>query len=336
MERALATYCNVMWKLVKGGFSGRGRSERTAILPRVIELGMALTLLPLVFYAQIAIQPRSKDLGPRSDFRVDTALVLVPISVTNPRNQPLLGLRKENFRIFDNKAEQTIAQLPMEDEPIAAALVFDRSGSMKSTSRQSRMAVREFLKLANPEDEFLLVEFNSSPRLVVPLTGDTSEIESKLLFSDAKGSTALLDAIYFSVHEIKKSKKSKKALLIISDGEDNSSRYNEAEIASIVSESDVLVYGIGSSRGGARHRSAILKNLADQTGGLFFDENPGKLPEVAKAMSDDLRSRYVAGYSPHNQRRDGLYHRLEVKVIPPPNSPKLTAHWRRGYYSPLE
>src|ERR1700676_2776312 len=200
----------------------------------------------------------------------------------------------------------------------------------------SRMAVREFLKLANPEDEVLLIEFNSSPRLVVPLTGDTSEIESKLLFSDAKGSTALLDAIYFSVHEIKKSKKSKKALFIISDGEDNSSRYNEAEIASIVSESDVLVYGIGSSRGGARHRSAILKNLADQTGGLFFDENPGKLPEAAKAMSDDLRSRYVAGYSPHNQRRDGLYHRLEVKVIPPPNSPKLTAHWRRGYYSPLE
>ena len=307
---------------------------------RTIGLGIGLILLPWVFHAQVAIQPhdkpRPKELVPRPDLRVDTALVLVPVSVTNQRNQPVLGLQKENFRIFDNKAEQTIAQVAMDDEPVAVGLVFDTSGSMKSTLRRSRKAVTEFFKSANPEDEFLLVEFDSSPRLVVPLTGDTSEIESKLLFSDAKGSTALLDAIYFSVHEIKKSKKSRKALLIISDGEDNSSRYNEGEVGSIVSESDVLIYGVGIFRGGAHHRSAILKNTADQTGGRFFDANPVELPEMAKAISDDLRNRYVVGYSPQEQRRDGRYHRLEVKLIPPPDSPKLKAHWRRGYYSPLE
>ena len=307
----------------------------------MIGLGIGLSLLvPLMFHAQVAIQPRDKprpaEQGPRPDLRVDTALVLVPVSVTNPRNQPVLGLLKENFRIFDNKVEQTIAQFAMDDEPVAVGLVFDTSGSMKSTLRRSRMAATEFFKSANAEDEFFLVEFDSSPRLAVPLTGDTSEIERKLLFSDAKGSTALLDAIYFSVHEIKKSKKSKKALLIISDGEDNSSRYNEAEAASIVSESDILIYGVGIFRSGAHHRSAILKNTADQTGGRFFDANPAELPEMAKAISEDLRNRYVAGYSPHDQRRDGRYHRIEVKVIPPPNSPKLKAHWRRGYYSPLE
>ena len=206
--------------------------------------------------------------------------------------------------------------------------------------KRSRMAAREFFRTANPEDEFFLVEFDSSPRLEVPLTQDTGRIESQLVFSRSKGSTALLDAIYLALHEMKKSKRSKKALLIISDGGDNHSRYTVAEVQNIVRESDVLIYAIGVFGGGATMEEAggpsLLSHIAEQTGGRLYEANVVELPDIAMKIGIDLRNRYVLGYAPSNQQRDGRYHAVQVFVIPPRGLPKLRAHWRVGYFAPVE
>jgi Ca-activated chloride channel homolog len=302
-------------------------------------------LAPLAFHAQVQIEPRSKRASkeppaPRSTLRVDTNLVLVPVSVNDPLSRPVSGLEKENFRLFEDKVEQPITHFAMDDEPIAAGLVFDTSGSMGSKLNRSRMAAAEFFKIANPEDEFFLVEFDDSPRLVVPLTSNTGEIQNKLAFSRSHGSTALLDAVYLALHEMKKSKKNKKALLIISDGGDNHSRYSVGEVKGIVIESDVLIYAIGVFGGGATAEEeggpGLLSHLAEQTGGRLLFADPVELPNVAQKIGIELRNRYILGYSPKNQERDGKYHRIEVKLIPPRGLPKLKAHWRLGYNAPLE
>ena len=307
-------------------------------------LGLAMGLAGALALAQVAIQPRekpaSKEPLPKPTLRVDTTLVLVPVSVNDPLNRPVSGLDKENFRLYDDKVEQEIKQFSMDDEPVAVGLVFDTSGSMGDKLRRSRMAAREFFRTANPEDEFFLVEFDNSPRLEVPLTSDTGRIEEQLVFSRSKGSTALLDAIYLALHEMKKSKRNKKALLIISDGGDNHSRYTVSEVQSIVRESDVLIYAIGVFGGGSTMEEAggpaLLSHIAEQTGGRLYEANVAELPDIAMKIGIDLRNRYVLGYSPTNQQRDGRYHAVQVFVVPPRGLPKLRAHWRTGYFAPVE
>ena len=304
-----------------------------------------LLLLPLAFHGQVTIQPRTrpapkKESTPGANIRVDTTLILVPVSVNDPLNRPVSGLEKENFRVFEDKVEQTISQFAMDDEPVAVGLVFDTSGSMGAKLQRSRMAAREFFRIANPEDEFFLVEFDSAPRLRVPLTSDTGQIENQLLFSKSKGSTALLDAVYMALTEMKRSKKNKKALLVISDGGDNNSRYSVSEVKKVVVESDVLIYAIGVFGGGATPEEAsgpgLLAHLAEQTGGRMFVANSNELPDMARRIGIELRNRYVLGYAPKDQQKDGRYHRIQVQIVAPRGLPKLQAHWRLGYYAPAE
>src|ERR1039457_4793733 len=220
-------------------------------------LGLGL-LAPLAFHGQVAIQPRPKpgaaeQKRPAANLRIDTNLVLVPVTVCDPLNRPVTGLEKEHFKVFDDRVEQTVTHFAMDDEPVAVGLVFDISGSMGPKLRLSRLAAAAFFKTANPEDEFFLVEFNDQPKMVVPLTQNVEEIQNQLTFAQSKGRTALLDAIFLSLNEMKKSTKNKKALLIISDGGDNSSRYTEGEVKNMVRERDVLIYAIGVFEGdGAR------------------------------------------------------------------------------------
>jgi VWFA-related protein len=255
-------------------------------------------------------------------------------------NRPVSGLEKENFRLFEDKVAQSITQFAMDDEPVAVGLVFDTSGSMGDKLQRSRMAAMEFFRIANPEDEFFLVEFDNSPKLRVPLTSDTGTIENELVFSKSHGSTALLDAIYLALHEMRRSKKNKKALLIISDGGDNHSRYSQKEVTNVVRESDVLIYSIGVFGGGTTPEEAsggdLLSKISEQTGGRLFEANPVELPDIARKIGIELRNRYVLGYSPPNQAHDGRYHRITVQVVPPRGLPKLSAHWRLGYNAPVE
>ena len=184
------------------------------------------------------------------------------MSVNDPLNRPVSGLEKENFRLFEDKVPQPITQFAMDDEPVAVGLVFDTSGSMGDKLQRSRMAAKEFFRIANPEDEFFLVEFDNAPKLRVPLTSDTGTIENELIFSKSKGSTALLDAIYLALHEMRRSKKNKKALLVISDGGDNHSRYSQKEVTNLVRESDVLIYSIGVFGGGTHAGGGWRRQLA--------------------------------------------------------------------------
>jgi VWFA-related protein len=315
---------------------------------RIIGLVCSLVLLaPLALPGQVAIKPRLKPTPPeeiasKANIRIDANLVLVPVTVCNPYNQPVTGLEKEHFKIFDDKVEQTISQFSMDDEPVAVGLVFDVSGSMGPKLRESRLAAAEFFKTANPEDEFFLVEFNDQPKLLSPLGSSVEEIRNQLTFSPSKGRTALLDAVFLAMHEMRKSQKSRKALLIISDGGDNSSRYTEAEVRSLVRESDVMIYAIGVyESAAARSRTpeeqggpGLLSDLCEQTGGRHFPAEIGELPDIAAKIGVELRNRYMIGYVPTDRQRDGRYHPVVVKVIPPHGLPTLHAYWRRGYYAP--
>jgi Ca-activated chloride channel homolog len=295
---------------------------------------------------QVHVEPRPKPAPPKKDapgpanIRVDTTLILVPVAVNDPLNRPVSGLEKENFRLFEDKVAQSITQFAMDDEPVAVGLVFDTSGSMGDKLQRSRMAAREFFRIANPEDEFFLVEFDNAPKLRVPLTSDTGTIENELIFSKSHGSTALLDAVYLALHEMRRSKKNKKALLIISDGGDNHSRYSQKEVTNLVRESDVLIYSIGVFGGGTTPEEAsggdLLSKISEQTGGRLFEANPVEMPDIAKKIGIELRNRYILGYSPPNQAHDGKYHRITVQVVPPRGLPKLSAHWRLGYNAPVE
>src|SRR5215471_15276259 len=305
-------------------------------------------LLTAALAAQVTIPQRTrptpkKDAGtapPGANIRVDTTLVLVPVSVNDPLNRPVSGLEKENFRVYQDTVEQEIVQFAMDDEPVAVGLVFDTSGSMGAKLTLSRMAAAQFFRISNPEDEFFLVEFDNSPYLRVPLTHDTGSIEDKLTFSRSHGSTALLDAVYLALHEMKHSKKNKKALLLITDGGDNHSRYSEREVTNLVRESDVLIYSIGVFGGGNSLEElggpGLLRHISEQTGGRLFEAAVPELPDTAKKIGIELRNRYILAYSPKNQQRDGKYHRITVKVVPPRGLPKLNAHWRLGYNAPVE
>jgi VWFA-related protein len=287
-------------------------------------------------------QPASKKDNPTpgANIRVDTTLILVPVTVNDPINRPVSGLEKENFRVFEDSVEQEITQFAMDDEPVAVGLVFDTSGSMGAKLVTSRLAAAQFFRISNPEDEFFLVEFDDSPHLRTSLTHDTGLIENQLTFSRSHGSTALLDAIYLALHEMKNSKKNKKALLLITDGGDNHSRYSMREVTNLVRESDVLIYSIGVFGGGSTPEEAggpgLLRHISEQTGGRLFEAIPAELPDVAKKIGIELRNRYILAYSPKNQQRDGKYHKIIVKVVPPRGLPKLTAHWRLGYNAPVE
>jgi len=299
---------------------------------------------------QVTIVPRAKpvtpgEVLPRSNIRVDSTLVLIPVTVTDPLNRFVTGLEKENFRVFEDKTEQQVVQFSSEDAPLTVGIVFDCSGSMGPKLEKSRQAVAQFFKTANPDDEFFLVEFNDRAELAVKLTRNLEEIQNRLTFTQSRGRTALLDAVYLALHHMKKGRNPRKAILIISDGGDNNSRYTESEIKKLVQEADVQIYAIGifeplSSRGRTAEELAgpsLLTEIAEQTGGRHFPvENLNELPDIAAKIGIELRNQYILGYSPKNQERNGKYRRVHVKLVQPRGLPPLRAFWRMGYYAPTQ
>jgi VWFA-related protein len=253
------------------------------------------------------------------------------------------GLTKEHFQIFEDKAEQEISQFGAEDSPLSMAIVFDASGSMGYKMSKAREAVAQFFKTANPEDEFFLVSFNNRPDMATGFTQSLEEIQNRLTFTESKGRTALLDAIYLALNKMKEAKNQQKALLVISDGGDNSSRYTEREIKNLVRESDVQIYAIGiyepfGSRGRTPEEMAgpgLLTEIAEQTGGRQFPvENINELPDIAEKIGIELRNQYVLGYVPINEERDGKWRRVKVEVKKIRGMPQLRPYFRDGYYAP--
>jgi Ca-activated chloride channel homolog len=300
--------------------------------------------------AKVTIEPRARTVAPgpaspKANIRVDTTLVLIPVTVTDPLNRFVTGLEKENFKVFEDKKEQSVSQFSSEDAPLSIGIVFDCSGSMGNKLTKSRQAVAQFFKTANPEDEFFLVQFNDGAELAHAFTNNLESIQNKLTFTQSKGKTALLDAIYLALTTMKKAKNPRKALLVISDGGDNNSRYTETEIKNLVKEADVQIYAIGIYEPqGGRGRTAeelagpgLMNEVAEQTGGRQYQvENLNELPDIAAKIGIELRNQYMIGYSPANQDRDGKYRRVQVKLVQPKGLPPLRAFWRMGYYAPSQ
>jgi Ca-activated chloride channel family protein len=318
---------------------------------RKLLLSGAIMFAPLLWgQSQGPVVPRTKaaeriEPGPKANIRIDSTLVLIPVTVTDPMNRFVTGLEKENFKIFEDKKEQPISQFSSEDAPLSIGVVFDCSGSMGHKLEKSRLAVAQFFKTANPEDEFFLVQFNDSADLVQPFTRNLEEIQNRLTFTQSKGRTALLDAIYLGLHEMKKAKNARKALLVISDGGDNSSRYTETEIRNLVKEADVQIYAIGiyeaiASRGRTPEEASgqgLLTDIAEVTGGRQYPvDNVNELPDIAGKVGVELRNQYVLGYTPQNQDHDGKYRKVQVKLVQPHGLPTLRPFYKLGYYAPSQ
>ncbi len=272
----------------------------------------------------------------------DVDLVLVPVTITDPMNRLVTGLEKDNFELTDNGQEQVIRHFSSEDAPISLGVIFDVSGSMADKIDKSREAVVEFFRTANPQDEFFLITFSEKPEVLVDFTSSVEDIQSKLVYAIPKGRTALLDAIYLGMNRMRKAHYERKALLIISDGGDNHSRYTEGEIKSMVREADVQIYGIGLfdrdfKSPEEREGPALLSEVTEVTGGrTFVIDSPNELADVATKIGIELRNQYVLGYRPTNPGRDGKWRKIKVKLNPPKGLPPLHVYSKTGYYAPTE
>ncbi len=277
--------------------------------------------------------------------RVDSSLVLIPVQVTTSTGTLVTGLSQENFELFDEGVEQKITHFSREDGPVSIGLLFDSSGSMRNKIFQSSEAAAAFLKTANSDDEFFLVEFGDRPKLAVPFTSDADAIFRRILHNKPLGRTSLLDAILMSLLQMKHAINMRKAIVILSDGGDNSSHSTPLQIREALLESDLQLYAIGIFDSGPtprqpaeeRNGPQLLDDLAEQTGGRLYPvANLDNLAYISARLSRDLRSQYVLGYSPSNKARDAKYHTVRLKVISPEATPDLRTYYRRGYYAPSE
>ena len=274
--------------------------------------------------------------------RVDVNVVLVNTTVTDPYNRLVTGLEKDNFRVFEDGSEQEVAYFSSEDVPTSIGVIFDMSGSMADKVAKAREAAVEFFKTANPQDEFSLVTFNDRAELASRFTNSVEDLQTRMMFTAAKGRTALLDAIYLGLSQMRGAHNAKRALLIISDGGDNHSRYNESDIRNFVKESDVQIYAMGvfssvGSRGTTEEMEgpSLLGELCDMTGGRVFPvDSLDALPDIATKIAMELRNQYVLGYRPANKNNDGHWRKIKVKIRPPRGLPPLNVYSRTGYFSP--
>jgi Ca-activated chloride channel homolog len=296
-------------------------------------------------------QPQTKNDQPAEDpelkthtkpIKVDVNLVLVSVSIVDPLNRQVTGLDKENFEVFEGKERQEIRHFSSEDAPVSLGAIFDVSGSMTGKIERAREAVVEFFKTANPQDEFFMIAFADKPEQVADFTQSVENIEGRLVYTVPKGRTALLDAIYLGLSKMRQAKYEKKALLIISDGGDNHSRYTESEVKNLVKESDVQIYAIGLydhyfPTEEERLGPQLLSDITELTGGRAFSiDNPNDLADVATKIGIELRNQYVLGYRPTKPANDGKWHKIRVKLVPPKGLPPLQVHAKTGYYARSE
>src|SRR6201981_2731250 len=280
---------------------------------------------------------------PGQGVRIDVNLALVNVTVTDPYSRIVTGLEPDNFRVFEDNIEQEVVNFSSEDVPISIGVILDLSGSMANKLGKAKEAALQFFKTANPEDEFFLVGFNERAQLLSSFTSNVEDLQSRILPASAKGQTALLDAIYLGLAQMRGAANGKRALLIISDGGDNSSRYNEKDIKRLVREADTQLYSIGifdpyEYRGRTLEElngPSLLSEVTELTGGRAFSvENLNELPDIAGKIGTELRNQYVLGYRPSNKSHDARWRKIKVKLRAPKGLPPLTAYAKTGYYAP--
>lgn len=290
--------------------------------------------------------------------RIEVNYVLVNVTVLDPFGRVITGLDKENFRIFEDGKEQEIYKFSKGDAPASIGLIVDVSGSMQDKIEKVRTAVSLFLRTCNPQDEFFLVTFgNGAAGLSEDFTNNTTVINDAMLRAKVGGRTALLDAIYLGLARMKNARRkyrpddldvagnpfptAKRALIVISDGGDNHSRYNTGAVENFLKEADTELYAIGIFNSAGRRPTPeetsgpeLLQKLSEMTGGRFFEAESKDLPDIMAVLGHELRSQYVLMYRPANEKHDGQWRKIKVKVVPPKGMPPLKAYAKSGYYAP--
>jgi Ca-activated chloride channel family protein len=293
-----------------------------------------VALSPLPTSERGLLLPHAKPL------HVEVDRVLVPVTVTDVMNRPVLGLEQEDFRVFEDERRQEIRDFSAEDAPISVGLVLDLSESMSNKFVTLREAVQQFFRNANAQDDYYVVTFADKPRVLATATQSMEEIERKLAATTPQGRTALLDAIYLAVSRMHSARYQRKAILIISDGADNHSRYSVEEVKSLLQESGIEAYAIGifdtflfkafEELMGKRWLSA----LTDATGGRTVTATSlDKVPDIAASISREMRTQYLLGYRPSNRARDGKWRKIKVHVTPPP-AVQVQAYYKKRYLAP--
>jgi Ca-activated chloride channel family protein len=288
-------------------------------------------------------EPSEPQIKAGQGIKVDVSMTLVNLTVTDPLDRLVTGLEKEHFRVFEDGIEQEVLTLSSEDVPVSIGLVFDMSGSMSDKVEKAREAAVQFMRTANPLDQFFLVSFNDRAELTSGFTSSVDELQNRMMFTASKGRTALLDAVYLGLSQMRGAHNGKRALLIISDGGDNHSRYNESDVKNYLKEADCQLYAIGIFDPiGIRSRTpeelegpSLLSEMTEMTGGRVFPVgNLGELPDIAAKIGMELRNQYVLGYKSSNPRPNGAWRKIKVKLRPPKGLPPLNVYAKTGYYAP--
>jgi len=307
--------------------------------------GVALVLFTLLTCALSAQdQPPRPEQNTKPDvsahqLKVDVDLVLATVTVTDRNGRFVTGLEKENFKVAEDKVPQDITYFSSEDIPLSVGIILDVSGSMKDKLKTAVEAAITFMKGGSPDDEYFLVEFSDKPTEVEDFTNDISKLQSRFMFSKAKGRTALYDAVYRGLAKLEGGNNQKRALLLITDGEDNRSRYTFSNVREFVKEKDVQMYAIGItsgwSDGSAEQGRSLLRDLASISGGnSFFPSSVMSLENICRNIATELKYQYVLGYHSTNQAKDGEWRKIKVSAEYPNN--KLTVRAKAGYYGPTQ
>ncbi|MDE2019059.1 MAG: VWA domain-containing protein [Patescibacteria group bacterium] len=291
-----------------------------------MKIAFAFTLFFAAFGQNIITVAPKNSVPRKANLRVDRIMVLVPATVTDIHDHPVLNLTGDKFRISENGVEQMVVSASVEDGPISFGIVFDGSGSMKGPRIASaRMAVDALLEGAIEGDEFLLAFFNDRPSLLCGFTPNPSDIFSRLSFVQPVGWTSLNDALILAAARMKNAR-NRRVLFVVSDGGDNNSRYDDNETFKILLESDVAVYTLGILT-----KQKLLQRLADGTGGVVsMVRSLGDVAPAANRLARIMRNRYFLGYYPRLPN-DGRWRKIKVSI---PSNPDLIIRARSGYWSP--
>jgi Ca-activated chloride channel homolog len=272
---------------------------------------------------------------------INTDLITMTVTVTDTYGRYVSGLDKKAFKVFEDKVEQEIEYFSDDDAPVSVGVIFDVSGSMSGEKiRKAREALSRFIETSHGSDEYFLIAFNSRAQLLMDKTRDGDAVLDKLTFVETRANTALYDACYLGVEKVTRGAHPKRAILLISDGQDNNSRYTFSEVRRLLKESDVVLYSVGILGGNDPGSSlgmdgqAILEELSAVSGGkAFFPNTSAEMDELFERIALELRHQYSIGYRPKNFALDGKWRKLKVKVTPPRGLPRLFVRSREGYYA---
>jgi Ca-activated chloride channel homolog len=274
--------------------------------------------------------------------RVDVNLVLVPVTVVDAYNRPVIDLPQQNFSLLEGGVPQKIQSFTREDGPISVALVLDFSGSMDNKVEFVRQAVEEFFQNANPEDDYYVIAVSDRPTLVADASQSQETILARLATVAPHGMTALYDSIYLGVNKLRSARYKRRAMVIISDGGDNQSRYTLKEIKSVLAESDVLTYSIGLFDDVP---TQLFKSIEERWGRKWLEDvtrvsggrnipadDRRQIPQISALISREMRSQYVIGYHPSDANNDGKWRKISVKLAENPG--QMHVHYKEGYVAP--